>query len=57
MRLTLTVAGRTFALDLTAARDDQAAQPEPDRQGATCGDLERAPAWDHDERPPVGFRS
>lgn len=25
--------------------------------GSTCGDLDRAGAWDHDNRPPLGFQS
>lgn len=61
MKLSLTIAGRSFTLDVSARmQPDETlppATPEPDRQGATCGDIERAPSWDHDQRPQVGFRT
>lgn len=54
MRLTLDILGRRYVLHLTSQRAAPLAL-EPEPQGATCGELERAPAWDHDRREPIGF--
>lgn len=56
MRLTIDVAGRRFTVELAAQRarpDDVDVEVPP--QGATSGELERRPGWDHDEREPIGF--
>lgn len=59
MKLTLEVAGRRLALDLSLGTVADSDPPgfEPSPQGSTCGDLDKAPAWDHDHRPSIGFRS
>lgn len=56
MRLALEICGQilTFTWDKV---EPEPPPREPDPQGSTCGDLERAERWDHDQRVPVGFRA
>ena len=54
MRLTLEIRSRILSIGWDRA--DPATEREPDPQGSTCGDLERAERWDHDSRVPIGFQ-
>lgn len=45
----------TETVEPVAAEGPAAVHVPP--MGSTCGDVERAPPWDHDERPRIGFRA
>lgn len=58
MKVTVEAFGRRLKVHATKTRPrpPESAPPwEPAPQGCTCGDLERAPSWDHDNRQPLGF--
>jgi hypothetical protein len=52
VRVIVKALGRTF--DMEFARDEDA--PPLERDTAIHAETERAIGWDHDTRPPVGFR-
>lgn len=53
MRFTVDFLG--LCLDIQFGPISAPGMPDAEQHGSTCGVLERTPAWDHDNRPPVGF--